>query len=322
MRFDVLVNGGAGSVDETDENGQVAAIEAAFEAAGAEATVQVVPPADLQATMRRIWDGPDRPDAIVVAGGDGTVNCAAGEAVGTDLVLGVLPLGTFNHFAKDLGLATDLEGAAAGLASGEVRHVDLGEVNGRVFVNNSALGVYPEMVAIRDQIREQRGWGKIRAVPVAAVHVLRSFPVHRFDLRGSDGFARSRVRTPFVFVGNGAYDDSTGKVGERGSLVDGHLGLYVARVVSRWGLVRTIARTVVSGTQAARDLDRAEVSELVVSGRVKRLRVALDGEVCWLSTPLRYTSCPGALQVLAPAPPPPAPPAADPNETVTSAEDG
>lgn len=320
MRFCVLVNGGAGSVDESDEDGQVAAITEAFRAAGAEADVSVVAPDRMQATMRARWDGEDRPTAIVVAGGDGTVNCAAGEAVGTDLVISVLPLGTFNHFAKDLGIPVDLTAAAAALVAGEVRAVDVGEVNGRVFVNNSALGVYPDMVAVRDEIREQRGWGKIRAVPVAAIRVLRSFPVHRLDLRGTDGFSRPRVRTPFVFVGNGAYDDADGRVGDRGGLDDGQLGLYVARVVSRWGLVRTVARTIVSGTQAARDLDRAELADIEVGGRVKQLRVALDGEVTWMRTPLRYRSRPGALQVLAPAPPPVDPPPSDPNETVSSTD--
>ncbi len=313
MRFSVLINGGAGSVDDSDSDGQVKAIEEAFVAAGAEADVEIVEPADFQATMRRIWDGPARPAAIVVAGGDGTVNCAAGEAVGTDLVVGVLPFGTFNHFAKDLGIPVDLTEAAASLVSGEERQVDIGEVNGRVFVNNSALGVYPAMVAVRDRIRHQRGWGKVRAVPVAAVRVLRAFPVHRFDLRGSDGFSRTRVRTPFVFVGNGAYDNDSGKVGDRGSLDDGQLGLYVARVVSRWGLIRTVLRTMVSGTQAARDLDRAELAEFEVSGHVRRLRVALDGEIAWMETPLRYKSCPGALRVLAPAPPPADPEPSDPN---------
>ncbi|HEX2575364.1 MAG TPA: diacylglycerol kinase family protein [Aquihabitans sp.] len=316
MRFCVLVNGGAGSVDEADRDGEVARIGEAFVAAGAEADVSVVAPERFKAAMREAWDGPDRPDAVVVAGGDGTVNCAAGEAVNTDLVLAVLPLGTFNHFAKDLGIPADLDEAVRSLVTGDQRRVDIGEVNGRVFVNNSALGVYPAMIALRDRIRHQRGWGKVRAVPVAALRVMRSFPVHRFDLIGSDGYVRHRVRTPFVFVGNGAYDDDSGKVGERGSLVDGHLGVYVARVVSRWGLVRTIIRTVVSGTQAARDLDQATVAELEVSSKVRRLRVALDGEVCWLEAPLRYKSCPGALLVLAPAPPPADPPASDPNETL------
>ncbi|CAN5730147.1 hypothetical protein BH10ACT1_BH10ACT1_40100 [soil metagenome] len=303
MRFHVLVNGGAGSVDETDEDGQVAAIVAAFEAAGAEAEVAVVAPDRIQATMREVWDGDGRPDAVVIAGGDGTVNCAAGAAAGTDLVIGVLPLGTFNHFAKDLGLPTDLAGAAAALAAGEVRSVDVAEVNDRVFVNNSALGVYPEMVAIRDEIRDERGWGKVRAVPLAIYRTLRDFPLHRLDLTGP-GYERRRVRTPFVFVGNGLFDNEAGGLVVRESLDDGELGVSVARVVSRWGLVRMAARALIAGTSQARDLDTAQVSDLTIDTRAKRLRVALDGEVAWMSLPLRYRCRPGALQVLAPSPQP------------------
>ena len=153
-RYVVLVNDGAGSVADDDRDGEVAAIEAAFAGTGVEVDVRMEAPGDLPAVLARIWAAPDRPDAIVVAGGDGTVNAAAGAAAGTDLLLGVLPMGTFNHFAKDLGLPTDLPGAAAALAQGDERQVDVGEVNGRVFVNNSALGVYPEMVAVRDRLRE------------------------------------------------------------------------------------------------------------------------------------------------------------------------
>jgi diacylglycerol kinase family enzyme len=301
MRITVLVNGGAGSVDDADEEGETAAIELAFREAGAEATVDVVAPEDLQATIRTIWDGDDRPDAIVVAGGDGTVSCAAAEAAGTDVVLGVLPLGTFNHFAKDLGLPVELGEAAAAIVGGEVRRVDVAEVNGRVFVNNSVLGAYPAMVAIRDRIRDARGWGKVRAVPVAAWRVFRQFPTHRLDLSGPEGYRRHRVRTPFVFVGNGVYDNPTGGLHERETLEDGRLGVAVARVVSRWGLVRMVLRTIVSGGQAARDLDQVELSELRIDGRVARLRVALDGEVCWLDLPLRYRARPAALHVIAPA---------------------
>lgn len=299
MRFEVLVNGGAGSVDGDDEGAQLAAIEAAFAAAGAEATASVVEPARLRAVLRERWGAEDRPDALVVAGGDGTVSCAAGEAAGTDLVLGVLPLGTFNHFAKDLGLPTDLEGAAAALVSGEVRAIDVAEVNGRVFVNNSALGVYPAMVAIRDRIREHKGWGKVRAVPVAAYRVLRDLPLHRLDLVGP-GYRRHHVRTPFVFVGNGVFDNGSFGVHERADLADGVLGVSVARVVSRWGLVAMVARTLVSGADRARDLDVAEVPDLEVRARARRMRVALDGEVAWLDLPLRYRCRPGSLQVLAP----------------------
>ncbi|CAN5788082.1 diacylglycerol kinase family protein [soil metagenome] len=303
MRFHVLVNGGAGSVDDTDQTRQVADIEAAFVAVGAEAKVSVVPPANLPDEACRIWES-ERPDAVVVAGGDGTVNCVAEAAVETEVVLGVLPLGTFNHFAKDLGLASDLAGAVAGLVSGEVRQVDVGELNGRLFVNNSALGAYPAMVDIRDRIRDERGWGKARAVPVAAYRVLRDLPTHRLDLSGPDGYQRLRVRTPLVFVGNGVYDNSGGGLAARDNLADGVLGVAVARVVSRWGLVGTVLRALVFGVDRARDLDREELTELTVTSRARHIQVARDGEVDWVDLPLRYRSRPGALHVLAPPVPP------------------
>ncbi|MCU1500042.1 MAG: diacylglycerol kinase family lipid kinase [Acidimicrobiales bacterium] len=302
MRFCVLVNGAAGSVDDSDDGAQAQAIEEAFAAAGSEAEVSVVAPADFGATMRRIWAGDDRPAAIVVAGGDGTVNCAAGEAAGTDIVLAVLPLGTFNHFAKDLDMPTGLAEAAAALVDGEVRAVDVAEVNGRAFVNNSALGVYPEMVAIRDVIRDQRGWGKVRAVPLAVYRVLRDFPVHRLDLSGP-GYQRQRVRTPFVFVGNGVFDNEDGGLVVRDSLSDGQLGVSVARVVSRWKLIATMLRALVAGTGQARDLDVVQLPELTVGARTRRLQVALDGEITWMDAPLHYRCRPGALQVLGPRAP-------------------
>jgi diacylglycerol kinase family enzyme len=302
MRIHVLVNGGAGSVDDPDGDGdaQRTAIVDAFAAAGATAEVTDVAPADLPGEVCHIWEADDRPDVVVVAGGDGTVSCAAGVAVETDVVLGVLPLGTFNHFAKDLGLPTDLEGAAAALVAGEVRPVDVAEVNGRIFVNNSTLGVYPAMVEIRDRIRERRGWGKIRAVPVAAFHVLRDFPTHRLDLTGTGGFHRSRVRTPFVFVGNGVYDNPSGGLAARAALSDRCLGVSVARVVSRWTLVGAVVRALVSGADSVRDLDHVEVAELTIRSRARRVQVALDGEVTWMDLPLRYRTRPGALRVLAP----------------------
>src|SRR5690606_11439746 len=113
-------------------------------------------PEQIVETVGSLWAAETRPDAVIVAGGDGTVNCVAGAVVGTDVVIGVLPGGTFNHFAKDIGMPDDMVGAVRALADAEPRLVDVGEVNGRVFVNNSVLGVYPEMVAIRDKLRSRR----------------------------------------------------------------------------------------------------------------------------------------------------------------------
>ena len=299
MRFDVLVNGGAGSVDAGEEGALALAIEKAFGAAGARADVQIVDPAALHATVERCWSGPDRPRAVVVAGGDGTVSSAAGAAAGTNIVLAVLPLGTFNHFAKDVGVPVDLTEAATALVGGEVRVVDVAEVNGRVFVNNSLIGLYPDLVAVRDRIRDGRGWGKIRAVPLAMIEVLRRFPLHRLDLRGP-GYERPRVRTPLVFVGNGVFAIQPGRPPARGDLSDGAMGIAVAHVVSRWGLIRMMLRALLLGAEAAKDLDTVELTELTIDAHVRHIRVAVDGEICWMDLPLRYRVRPESLHVLVP----------------------
>jgi diacylglycerol kinase family enzyme len=302
-RLTVLVNAAAGSVDDAALAEELDAIRSAFAEADPSVDVEVdtVEPAELVDTVKDIWAGADRPDAVVVAGGDGTVNCAAGPAMEDGIVLGVLPRGTFNHFAKDLGMpADDLAASAKALVEGVVRQVDVAEVNGRPFVNNSVLGIYPDMVAVRDRIRDQRGWGKVRAVPVAAWRVLRAFPVHRLDLVGPN-FVRHRVRTPLVFIGNGTYgDDDADGVVARGSLDDGVLDVAIARVISRWRLAATLLRTLISGGDAARDLDRTSLTEVTVSAHVRHLRVALDGEIVWMQSPLRYRVRPGGLRVLAP----------------------
>lgn len=300
-RFVVLVNDGAGSDAGGDRGGELGAIRKAFAGTGIDVDVSTERPDCIGDAVRRIWADPDRPDAIVVAGGDGTVNAAAGAALGCDALLGVLPMGTFNHFASDLGLPADLAGAACALAERHERRVDVGEVGGRVVVNNATLGVYPEMVSVRDRLREQRGWGKVRAVPAAVWRVARSFPVHRLVLstggggRPADG---RPLRTPLVFVGNGSYADGPGGPTTRTALDAGRLEVLVARVVSRRGLVRAVLAALVAHPDAVRDLDHHQVTDLRVDGRADRLRVALDGEICWLDLPLRFRSRPGALRVL------------------------
>lgn len=286
------VGGGAGPGADT--------ITQAFARAGVEAAVDEVDPRQLPVTIGLLWAGADRPDAIVVAGGDGTVGCAAAAVVGTDVVLGVLPNGTFNHFAKDLGIPVDLEGAARALAGARVSSVDVAEVNGRTFVNNAVLGVYPEMLRARDRLRTRRGWGKVRAVAVASVAVLRLFPTHRVDVSAPGGVVRRGIRTPLLFVGNGVYAYAAAGLPSRGSLTDGVLGLAVARTTSRRGLLRTGLRSLRRGGDSPGDVETIELPELTVTARPRSLRVGLDGELAVLTTPLRFRVRPGALRVLVP----------------------
>ena len=297
-RLVVFLNAGAGSVGD----GSISAITEAFEAVApaVDARIVEVDPADLKERLCAEWDASPRPDALVVAGGDGTVNNAANAAAGTDMVIGVLPLGTFNHFACDLGLPADLHGAVTALVEGCVRRVDVAEVNGRVFVNNSAVGVYPKMVKIRDAVMERRGWGKVRAVPAALMHVLRRFPTHRLDLRGSGGFRRHDVRTPLLFVGNGLFESRPGSAPARASLVDGLLDVRITQGTTRRGLVRSALRALLSRKPAEDDPDQVDLTELEVGARTAHLQVAYDGEVDEFATPLRYRVRPGDLHVLAP----------------------
>jgi diacylglycerol kinase family enzyme len=113
---------------------------------------------------------------VVAAGGDGTVNAVAAALVGTEKTLGVLPLGTLNHFAKDLGIPLELEGAVHAVVHGRVSEVDIGVVNGRVFVNNSGLGIYPQVVAEREAEQERHGTGKWPAFARAALGAFRRYP--------------------------------------------------------------------------------------------------------------------------------------------------
>lgn len=300
LRVEVLINAAAGSVD--DVAALADQLSAAFAAAGAVAQVIAGDPSELAERVRR--DDLGGPDVFAVAGGDGTVNAVLAAALAADVVVAPLPLGTFNHFAKDLGIPDDLDAAAAAIVGGRERRVDVGEVNGELFINNSALGVYPEMVAVRDRLRAGRGWGKVRAVPVAVVDVLRRLRVHHLDLggrtAGGDAVARSRLRTPMVFVGNGRYVTRPGGSATREALDGALLQVTVATVATRRGLLRVAVMALLRGAETAGDVEQLELTECTISTRAARLRVARDGEIGWMPTPLRYRCRPGALRVRAP----------------------
>lgn len=298
MRITVLVNGGAGSVGDDERDDIAAAFAAAAEEADehVEADVRLVDPEDLADEATRAADA--GVDVVAVAGGDGTLGTVAGALAGTGVPMGILARGTFNNFAGDLRLPDDLVDAARVVVSGCTAAVDVADLNGRTFVNNSSLGVYPVMVSLRDRIREDRGWGKVRAVPVASARVLRRFPTRRMQVTVGD--RRWDVRTPLVFVGNSRYDFSSGNRGERSCLDDGVLSVVVASARSRWQLVRAAVVTLARGVEASDAMETAEGPEVTIGARRHRVLVGIDGEVAEMRTPLRYRCRPGALLVRVP----------------------
>ncbi|WP_205123602.1 diacylglycerol/lipid kinase family protein [Cognatilysobacter lacus] len=239
-----------------------------------------------------------RPACIIAAGGDGTVNAVAQRTVEAGVPLGVLPSGTLNHFAGDLGLPDSLEEAAAVIARGHERTVDVGEVNGKLFLNNASLGLYASMVVQRERLQEKHGIGKWRALLQAGWSVLRH--PHTFSVVLHIDGEELRRRTPFVFVGNNDYVLQGPHAGARKSLDDGCLSVYVLRPCGPWGLVALALRALFGRIADGRDLDVFHASELVVESTHGSVRVARDGEVERTDAPVRFRLRPLALRVLAP----------------------
>jgi diacylglycerol kinase family enzyme len=237
--------------------------------------------------------------AWVAAGGDGTVNTVAAACVGSERVLAVLPAGTLNHFARDLGLPLRLEEAIKAAAKAPVRCVDVAEVNGRVFVNNSSLGVYPAMVLDRDRLRKggaSKWWAMVRASARAFAR-FRCLEVE-FEAEGQT----RRCRTALLFVGNNRYEKEGGQIGQRKRLDEGVLSVALISDTTRWGMLKVFVAALAGRVKDAGELQEYVVERFQVKARGRRrLRVALDGEVKRMCGPLAYRVRPGALRVIAPA---------------------
>lgn len=244
-----------------------------------------------------------KPTCVVAGGGDGTISAVASHLVDTPVTLGVLPLGTLNHFAKDLGLPQELDAAVANIAAGRVATVDVGTVNERVFLNNSSLGLYPRLVRMREQQQETLGRGKWPAFVWAAFLVLRRFAFVSVEL-DVDGVRVVR-RAPLVFIGNNQYAVKGLDIGSRERLDRGELSLYIPRALTRWGLLRMGLRALL-GLAPEIDFEAATATTIRIASRRATLHVAADGEVETMSTPLNYAIHPRALKVIVPDDPSPA----------------
>ena len=239
---------------------------------------------------------------VAAGGGDGTVNAVASAVVGTDTALGVLPIGTLNHFAKDAGIPLDLGDAVRNLFTGRVVKLDVGEVNSRVFVNNSGVGVYPHLVRQREA-QQRHGHSKWVAFVIAMFAVLRHYARLRVRLHLTEAEALARL-TPFLFVGNNKYELAGLTIGRRPSLTSGRLWVCTAPRATRRNLMGMAWRAVMDRA-GGRELNATEVEEIWVDAATPRISVSTDGEVSLMVAPLHYRIRPGALGVVLPAALPP-----------------
>lgn len=298
MRVLAMINVGGRAAQTIGRDALEARVATAFADAGVEATVQLVDGGALPAALEKATAGSFAFDVLAVGGGDGTIGTAAAHLAGTGIPLGVLPLGTLNHFARDLRVPAVLELACLVIAERHVREIDLADINGRVFVNNASIGIYPYMVETRDRQRRAFGLGKWGAMALAFLWMIRRFPVHRLAIRTGEG-ARLH-KTPCAFIGNNRYTLDGPAFGSRPAVDRGELWLYVARSHSRVHLLLVMLRAVLGRMLRRRDFEEIRASELVLDSRARRLRVAVDGELVKMAPPLRCAIRRGALRVLVP----------------------
>jgi len=234
---------------------------------------------------------------VVAGGGDGTVNAVAGKLAGTDTPLGVLPMGTLNHFAKDAGIPLNLAAAVRNLFTGQVTRVDVGEVNGRVFVNNSGVGFYPHFVRQREE-QEKHGHVKRVAFMLALRAAVRRYFRLRIKVHMDQADALEHV-TPFLFVGNNRYQTSGLHIGARSRLDSGRLWVCTAPTLGRRHVMPIAMRTLIGGA-TDQELSDFEAQELWVEPGTARVNVSTDGEVSIMDAPLHYKIRPRALGVVVP----------------------
>ncbi len=288
------MNAKAGSIGAPACEEQRAKIQAAFTAAGVEANIIQCEGKDLAQTAKDA--AATGVDAVIAAGGDGTVSTIAGALAGGEVPLGVIPLGTLNHFARDIGMPTDLDEAVKTIAAGNIERIDIGAVNGRYFINNSSIGLYPEIVVSRDAERKHHGSSKWWAMLIAARRVLSRFPL--LLVRVITLQSQVISRTPFVFVGNNEYALSALNLGHRKRLDRGHLSLYMVRTTGRLKMFWVMVRAVLQRLDAVSDFEATKATELRVDLHRRKLKVALDGEVASMTAPLHFQIWPQALRVV------------------------
>jgi YegS/Rv2252/BmrU family lipid kinase len=236
-------------------------------------------------------------DVMIAGGGDGTINAVASALVGSPIALGVLPLGTLNHFAKDVGVPSDLEQAVDTILAGRRIKVDVGTVNGRIFLNNSSLGLYPAIVRQREEL-QKKGSSKWGAFVVAVLYALRRYQ-RLYARLESDKGAEAEEETPFLFIGNNQYEVSGLHIGERARMDAGALWVYRAPRAGRVALLR-LASAALMGRHDRSQLQVLAVKSLCIRTQKSNIHVAIDGEVCAMTSPLHYSILPQALHVIVP----------------------
>lgn len=270
-------------------------LASAAEKAGLE-VIRITPDLDVAAAIRgRLANGRT---LFIAAGGDGTVNSVLQPLVQhPEAALGVIPAGTYNHFARDLGIPLDWREALEVALNGIRRSVDTGRVNDRFFVNNVSIGLYPDLVRRREE--KGRDYPRWKARMYAIFATMRKY--RHVTLAIESEHHHELVRTHVFMVSNNSYDLSRlGIEAPRATLEEGRLSVYWLPHLSRIKLMRFVARFLAGRVRETPGFRSFRTARMKVQSSKPLIRTGIDGEVVTLSTPLTITTVPQSLSVMVP----------------------
>jgi diacylglycerol kinase family enzyme len=299
----IVLNSGSGSRDADRTQEQLAAIFS--EAGRAHEFLQIGTSGDVAATARKAAERASANGGVVVAaGGDGTINAVAGEAIGRGCPFGVLPQGTFNYFGRVNGIPQDTEEAARALLNGRLAPIQVGRVNGRLFLVNGSIGLYPQILEDREASKRVHGRSRWVALCSALATLLRSRHRMRLEVTPDDG-TPELLRTSTLFVGNNRLQ--LDRIGLEPAHVEALSNARLAGVSIRpagwWAMAGLALRGALGRLRDADHVRSFVFQRLRVAPRGRsRIKVATDGEVVWMSTPLVFEVGPEPLLLLVPPP--------------------
>ena len=297
MRVAVVLNSSAGSL-----LGRHAAEEEVARHLAAAGLDAVLIPDHPEGLCARLEDAIGRgADAVVVGGGDGSVAAAASRLADTQIALGILPLGTMNMLAKDLGIPLELEAAAEALAHGAIRPIDVAEVNGHVYLCNSVIGSPSWLGRHRERHRGRASLRTRLAFAIAALRADWRHPPMRLRVTLDEG-RPVRLWTRALAVANNRYAEGFGLVMTRLHLDAGHLTLYVARRYGLWWWVRLVVGMFLGTWRGSRLVHEQAARRVTIDSPRTAVHVMNDGEAHLLAPPLVYHIRPRALRVIVPPP--------------------
>lgn len=299
MRYEVIINSKSGSGFFQDAEKQEK-LRRIFADSGHETRIQIVEPADLEHSIRKM--AASEAEALIIGGGDGTITTAANLLKGTGKVLGVLPLGTFNLEARDLHIALDPFEAATQLLDSETIEIDLLMVNDECCLCATVIGFYPALAKSREDFHGRSWWAKsvriVREIATVAV----SSPA--LDLELSSEGKTIRRRTRLAAFSPGHYVESIGLIPDREDLASGKLSAYVSEHLTRLQMLKAAFGFLTGRLFGTDEMTLIESSEININvRRKKRIPIMIDGEIMDMDMPCRLRILPRALKVLRPRKP-------------------